>query len=480
MEDTEIIIEDIVSQASLVPNMSEKYRCMVVWDMRENRDVGWIMVKKNGSEVLKSDQVEKMLAKCQLRTCNLKKLKESASVVNDDYEDTSGARGGKGKECIEDDEAVEDIAINCDEASTSTEATKKVSALSVQIQQPGKVLDCAVQGGEEPSSELSEDITEENVLNSKLPLLENDCGVMMSGVDKNIVESVVVTESEDGINNEPSWDPVPTIMHVACSSERKKLKKTRKMGAKQLIKEVKGSEDVKADILIQQPVVDRQASTRSSPRIRGTAGVTRLADWCTCQECGKRIRKQSLYSHMLSVHNITSVLATCNDCGRSVLKINLISHRKKCQFKSCNADKLKESASGSNGSGGAKGKESNDVEDVRNNKEQVSISTTETKEESFLSKQIQQLAKVIDMFENGVDTAPANGNNDDTKDTVADNEHLAVSSKRKKLKKRTKKNSKGSPEDALGKEVMIKPHVADIPASTRSCRTTPGVTGFTD
>jgi len=470
MEDTEII-EDIVSQASLVPNMSEKYRCMVVWDMRENRDVGWIMVKKNGSEVLKSDQVEKMLAKCQLRTCNLKKLKESASVVNDDCGDTPGARRGKGKECIEDDVAVEDIAINCDEASTSSEATRKESALSMQIQQPGKI-DSAVQVGEEPSIELSEDITVENVMKSKLPLLVKDCGVIMSKVDKNMFESVVVTESDDGINNEASLCPVPTITHVACSSKRKKLKKTRKTGAKQLIKEAKGSEDVKEDVLMKQSVVDSQASIRS---IRGRPGV-----WCTCEECGKRIRKKGLYYHLLSVHNKRSVLATCNVCGRSVSEVNLISHRKKCRLKSCNSDKLKESASGGNGSAG-KEKDSNDVEDVvRNNNEQASISTTETKEESFLSKQIQQLAKVIDMFENGVDTAPANGNNDDTKDTVADNEHLAVSSKRKKLKKRTKKNSKVTPEDVLGKEVLIKPHVADIPASTLSCRTAPGVTGFTD
>ena len=36
------------------------------------------------------------------------------------------------------------------------------------------------------------------------------------------------------------------------------------------------------------------------------------------------------------------------------------------------------------------------------------------------------LAKVIDMFENGVDNVPANGNNnnDDTKDTVSGNTHV--------------------------------------------------------
>ena len=154
MEDSEII-EEIVSQsqAPLVPNMSEKYRCMVVWDTKENRDVGWIMVKRNGSEVLKSDEVERMMAKCQLRTCNLKKLKESASVGNGDCGDTSGSRGGKGEECIKDDEGIEGVVNNCDEASTSTEANKKVSALTMQnqIQQSGKV-DCAVQVGEDPSS----------------------------------------------------------------------------------------------------------------------------------------------------------------------------------------------------------------------------------------------------------------------------------------------------------------------------------------
>ena len=58
MGDSEIIA-DLVSQSQaalgLVPDLPEKYRCMVVWDTRVNRDVGWLMVRRNGSDVLKPE-----------------------------------------------------------------------------------------------------------------------------------------------------------------------------------------------------------------------------------------------------------------------------------------------------------------------------------------------------------------------------------------------------------------------------------------
>ena len=40
------ILNDIVSQASLVPNLADKYRCMVLWDTRTNTDVRWLMINK--------------------------------------------------------------------------------------------------------------------------------------------------------------------------------------------------------------------------------------------------------------------------------------------------------------------------------------------------------------------------------------------------------------------------------------------------
>ena len=81
------------------------------------------------------------------------------------------------------------------------------------------------------------------------------------------------------------------------------------------------------------------------------------------------------------------------------------------------------------------------------------------------------------MFENGVDTVTANGDNNDTEDTVSGEKLVAVLSKRKK----SKKIIKGSEEDVLGREVLIKPHVTDIPASTRSLlRRTAGLTCLAD
>ena len=92
MGDSEII-GDLVSQSQaashLVPDLSEKYRCMVVWDTRVNRDVGWLMVRKNGSNGLKPEEMEGNMEKCQWRSCNIDKLNQNSSG-----DDGNSSRGG--------------------------------------------------------------------------------------------------------------------------------------------------------------------------------------------------------------------------------------------------------------------------------------------------------------------------------------------------------------------------------------------------
>ena len=90
------IIGDLVSQSQaashLVPDLSEKYRCMVVWD---TRDVGWLMVRKNGSNGLKPEEMEGNMEKCQWRSCNIDKLNQNSS--GDDGNSSRGGGGGNQK-----------------------------------------------------------------------------------------------------------------------------------------------------------------------------------------------------------------------------------------------------------------------------------------------------------------------------------------------------------------------------------------------
>ena len=134
MEDSETI-GDLVSQSQaalqLVPDLSDKYRCMVVWDTRLNRDVGWLMVRRNGSDVLKPEEIEDNMEKCQWRSCNLNKLNQNPNGGDGNRLNTSGSRGEEESE-INGTTGV--VGTYYDEASTSTE-TK-------QVQQ---WVECAVQ-----------------------------------------------------------------------------------------------------------------------------------------------------------------------------------------------------------------------------------------------------------------------------------------------------------------------------------------------
>ena len=140
MGDSEIIA-DLVSQSEaalgLVPDLPEKYRCMVVWDTRFNRDVGWLMVRRNGSDVLKPEEMEDNMKKCQWRSCNIDELNLNLRLSGGHgiNWNTSGSR-----EESETNGSTDVVGINYDEASTSTE-TKKDS-VAKQVQQR---VECAVQ-----------------------------------------------------------------------------------------------------------------------------------------------------------------------------------------------------------------------------------------------------------------------------------------------------------------------------------------------
>ena len=56
----------------LSPSLGENYRCMLVWDTRTNKDVGWVMVRKTSVKgvVVPEDMVAN-LARCQWRSWNV-------------------------------------------------------------------------------------------------------------------------------------------------------------------------------------------------------------------------------------------------------------------------------------------------------------------------------------------------------------------------------------------------------------------------
>ena len=65
-----------IPQASLIRNMAENYRCMLVWDTRTNRDVGWLMVRKKAVNGMKSEEVAAEMTQCQWRNWILNSSKE--------------------------------------------------------------------------------------------------------------------------------------------------------------------------------------------------------------------------------------------------------------------------------------------------------------------------------------------------------------------------------------------------------------------
>ena len=40
------VVQEDMKFSSLSPSLGENYRCMLVWDTRTNKDVGWVMVRK--------------------------------------------------------------------------------------------------------------------------------------------------------------------------------------------------------------------------------------------------------------------------------------------------------------------------------------------------------------------------------------------------------------------------------------------------
>ena len=130
------ILRDMGSSST--PVLSEKYRCMAVWDTRLNRDVGWLMVKKKaGLEVLNQLEVEKKMSHCQWRSCNLNLLQQS--------EDDDNCKEVKEIEVNMVKAAKE---INYEEASTSTETKEK--SVSCKQQKQSRKIDCGVQVGGKP------------------------------------------------------------------------------------------------------------------------------------------------------------------------------------------------------------------------------------------------------------------------------------------------------------------------------------------
>ena len=62
--------------------MAENYRCMLVWDTRTNRDVGWLMVRKKAVDGMKSDEVAAEISQCQWRNWNLNNSTEEMCEVD--------------------------------------------------------------------------------------------------------------------------------------------------------------------------------------------------------------------------------------------------------------------------------------------------------------------------------------------------------------------------------------------------------------
>ena len=188
----------------------------MVWDTRVNRDVGWLMVRKIGSNGLKPEEMEGNMDKFQLRSCNIDKLNQHSSG-----DDGNSSMGGRESEI---NGTTDIVRMNYDESSTFTETKRDSAAKHVQ-----QCVDCAVQVGEEhPPSSCIEHLELKNrstvcARESNPPLLETRL-LEMSAVDIDMFENVVVTmPAADGNNNEISMSPVSSNMQVAVSSKRKKL-----------------------------------------------------------------------------------------------------------------------------------------------------------------------------------------------------------------------------------------------------------------
>ena len=112
MNSTGTISDAVKCQASMLPHVAEQYRCMLVWDKKTNRDVGWVMVRKKNVKGMTPDDMVADMSQCQWRTWNVSRREDES--LGEVFRDAS----------LKEDAGTK--LISADEASTSDLLSRKI------------------------------------------------------------------------------------------------------------------------------------------------------------------------------------------------------------------------------------------------------------------------------------------------------------------------------------------------------------------
>ena len=272
----------IPQQAPLIPNMAENYRCMLVWDRRTNRDVGWLMVRKKVVGGMKSDEVAAEISQCQWRNWNLNNSTEEMCEVDC-------------REALTD--PVKGIDLNkVEDASTSSES-KSVAGLNYKVK-----VDCGVQVETEVSTRCISKTSGEPL--SKKTKLGNLAVIESSHFDKLEVVGVSANNNENVMRNKTAENDALLMKEL---SEKETLTGRERKKPKNRIK-TSLPEVCKVDHI-------KEIRKRYSSMLH------------ECPECGKSVKQKSFYMHLCVVHNIKRAVSLCNVCNRHIIEVNLMLHR---------------------------------------------------------------------------------------------------------------------------------------------------------
>jgi len=294
-----------IPQASLIPNMAENYRCMLVWDTRTNRDVGWLMVRKKAVNGRKSEEVAAEMSQCQWRNWNLNSSKEEGELCGNDPRE------------ILPESVTKNASFNKVEEATTSSESKSVDApqeergkvdFGVQVETElllqKDMLDVARcrpknSGGEPPKkkTKLGNAAVIESSLFDKME-------VVVGFVNNN--ENVIKDDTDEGkLAKDVNEEDISTVW---------KMKKAKTLHSEKL-----NINEKLADKFISVCKGDNKKEIRMSHSMK----------LLECPECGKSVKQKSFSMHLRVVHNIRSAVMTfCNVCKKRILEVNLMLHRK--------------------------------------------------------------------------------------------------------------------------------------------------------